>query len=77
MFHFVLMKDLIILLLSSIVLLKIPGNAKTQENLPQEDLLKAAIQFLPKPIDNVTPVKIDQINGQRIEVIKREDESIR
>ncbi|CAF1054134.1 unnamed protein product [Rotaria sordida] len=53
------------------------------QNLPQEDLLKAAIQSLPKPIDNVTPIKIDQINGQcvdntqRIEVIQRKDEPIR
>jgi LETM1 and EF-hand domain-containing protein 1 len=53
------------------------------ENIPQKDVLKAAIQSLPKAIDNVTAVKIAQVSGervdntQRIEYIKREDEAIR
>ncbi|CAF1471626.1 unnamed protein product [Adineta steineri] len=53
------------------------------ENIPQEDVLKAAIQSLPKAIDSVTAVKIAEVSGervdntQRIEAIKREDEAIR
>ncbi|CAF1183088.1 unnamed protein product [Adineta ricciae] len=53
------------------------------ENIPQEDILKAAIQSLPKAIDSVTAVKIAEVSGervdntQRIEAIKREDEAIR
>jgi LETM1 and EF-hand domain-containing protein 1 len=53
------------------------------ENIPKEDVLKAAIQSLPKAIDNVTAVKIAQVSGERVdntqrfEYIKREDEAIR
>ena len=53
------------------------------ENIPPEDVLKAAIQSLPKAIDSVTAVKIAEVSGervdntQRIEAIKREDEAIR
>ncbi|CAF3962801.1 unnamed protein product, partial [Rotaria magnacalcarata] len=53
------------------------------ENVPQEDVLKAVIQSLPKAIDSVTAVKIAEVSGervdntQRIEVIKLEDEAIR
>jgi len=53
------------------------------ENISQENVLKAAIQSLPKAIDNVTVVKLAQVSGervdntQRIEYIKREDEAIR
>ena len=53
------------------------------ENVPQDDILKAAIQSLPKAIDSVTAVKIAEVSGervdntQRIEAIKREDEAIR
>lgn len=53
------------------------------ENIPQEDILIAAIQSLPKAIDSVTAVKIAEVSGervdntQRIEAIKREDEAIR
>ena len=53
------------------------------ENIPQEDILKAAIQSLPKAVDSVTAVKIAEVSGervdntQRIEAIKREDEAIR
>jgi LETM1 and EF-hand domain-containing protein 1 len=53
------------------------------ENIPQEDVLKAVIQSLPKAIDSVTAVKIAEVSGervdntQRIEAIKREDEAIR
>ena len=53
------------------------------ENISQENVLKAAIQSLPKAIDNVTAVKLAQVTGervdntQRIEYIKREDEAIR
>ncbi|CAF4933202.1 unnamed protein product, partial [Rotaria sp. Silwood1] len=53
------------------------------ESVPQEDILKAAIQSLPKAIDSVTAVKIAEVSGervdntQRIEAIKREDEAIR
>jgi LETM1 and EF-hand domain-containing protein 1 len=53
------------------------------ENVPQEDILKAAIQSLPKAIDSITAVKIAEVSGervdntQRIEAIKREDEAIR
>ncbi len=52
-------------------------------NISQEHILKAAIQSLPKSIDNVTAVKLAQVTGervdnrQRIEYIKREDEAIR
>jgi LETM1 and EF-hand domain-containing protein 1 len=52
-------------------------------NISQENILKAAIQSLPKAIDNVTVVKLAQVSGervdntQRIEYIKREDEAIR
>ena len=53
------------------------------ENIPQEDVLKAVIQSLPKAIDSVTAVKIAEVSGervdntQRIEAIKQEDEAIR
>jgi len=53
------------------------------ENISQENILKAAIQSLPKAIDNVTAVKLAQVSGervdntQRIEYIKREDKAIR
>ncbi|CAF1087287.1 unnamed protein product [Adineta ricciae] len=53
------------------------------ENISQEKVLKAAIQSLPKAVDNVTAVKLAQVSGermdntQRIEYIKREDEAIR
>jgi len=53
------------------------------ENIPQEDVLKAVIQSLPKAVDSVTAVKIAEVSGervdntQRIEAIKREDEAIR
>lgn len=53
------------------------------ENIPQEDVLKAAIQSLPKAVDSITAVKIAEVSGdrvdntQRIEAIKREDEAIR
>jgi LETM1 and EF-hand domain-containing protein 1 len=53
------------------------------ESISQEHVLKAAIQSLPKSIDNVTAVKLAQVTGervdntQRIEYIKREDEAIR
>jgi len=52
-------------------------------NISQENVLKAAIQALPKAIDNVTAVKLAQVTGepvdntQRIEYVKREDEVIR
>jgi LETM1 and EF-hand domain-containing protein 1 len=52
-------------------------------NIPQEDILKATIQSLPKSIDNVTAVKLAQVSGERvdntrrIEYIKHEDEVIR
>lgn len=53
------------------------------ENISQEKVLKAAIQSLPKAVDNVTAVKLAQVSGervdntQRIEYIKREDAAIR
>ena len=53
------------------------------ESIPQEDVLKAVIQSLPKAVDSVTAVKIAEVSGervdntQRIEAIKREDEAIR
>jgi len=53
------------------------------ENIPHEDMLKAAIQSLPKAIENVTAVKLAQVSGeridntQRIEYIQREEEAIR
>lgn len=52
------------------------------ENIPQEDILKAAIQSLPKAIESVTAVKIAEVSGervdntQRIEAIKREEQAI-
>ena len=52
------------------------------ENIPQEDVLKAAIQSLPKAIESVTAVKIAEVSGervdntQRIEAIKREEQAI-
>jgi len=53
------------------------------ENISQENVLKAAMQALPKAIDNMTAVKLAQATGervdntQRIEYVKREDEVIR
>jgi LETM1 and EF-hand domain-containing protein 1 len=53
------------------------------ENISQENILKAAIQSLPKSVDNLTAVKLAQVSGervdntQRIEYIKHEDEAIR
>lgn len=53
------------------------------ENIPQENVLKAVIQSLPKAVDSVTAVKIAEVSGervdntQRIEAIKREDAAIR
>ncbi|UJR30304.1 hypothetical protein I4U23_017841 [Adineta vaga] len=53
------------------------------ENVPQENILKAAIQSLPKAIDNMTAVKLAQLSGepvdntQRIEYIKHEEKAIR
>jgi len=53
------------------------------ENISQENVLKAAIQSLPKSVDNLTAVKLAQVSGervdntQRIEYIKHEDEAIR
>ena len=52
------------------------------ENIPQENILKAAIQSLPKSIENVTAVKLAQVAGQRvdntqrIEYIKEEERAI-
>lgn len=53
------------------------------ENISQENILKAAIQSLPKSIENVTAVKLAQVagermdNSQRIEYIKHEERAIR
>lgn len=53
------------------------------ENISQENSLKAAIQSLPKSIENVTAVKLAQVAGermdntQRIEYIKYEERAIR
>ena len=53
------------------------------ENISQENILKAAIQSLPKSIENVTAVKLAQVAGermdntQRIEYIKHEEQAIR
>ncbi|CAF0784652.1 unnamed protein product [Didymodactylos carnosus] len=53
------------------------------ETITPENVLKAAIQALPKTLDNATAVKIAEVSGervdntQRIEAIKQEEKAIR